>query len=322
MDYYCPALHRRKGLHVTKLSNKRRIAGRPRPPSRNSDRGFTLIELLVVIAIIAILAAMLLPALSRAKEAAYTTACKSNLRQIGIALQNYVVDSHEYPFLFANRKDMLPRILPWYDALQPYIASRGSDAVVPDAAAPNSKVFLCPSYARCVRPGGAIDTNLMLNICSYGYNSAGTSTIIEQPAMGLGGTVILSSSRVVYRYVATRESEILRPSQMIACADAWFTSYPTLVSQQQRPIFGYTDLSVALDFYFDYGIPPPTADYGWATWDAWKPVLRRHAGCWNTSFCDGHVEKLKTKQLFDAHNEEWLRHWNKDNQPHADFLRP
>jgi prepilin-type N-terminal cleavage/methylation domain-containing protein len=70
----------------------------------NSDvaKGFTLVELLVVIAIVAILAALLLPALTSAKSAALRAQCLSNQRQIGVALSAYVMDNADVMPLLQN----------------------------------------------------------------------------------------------------------------------------------------------------------------------------------------------------------------------------
>lgn len=73
--------------------NLRGVPGRPGGRYRRPSQAFTLIELLVVISIIAVLMAVLMPSLNRARKQAQKIACQSNLRQIGIALQTYLPDS-------------------------------------------------------------------------------------------------------------------------------------------------------------------------------------------------------------------------------------
>ena len=91
---------------------------------RQSRRGFTLIELLVVIAIIAILVALLLPAVQQAREAARRSSCKNQLKQLGLALQNYHDTHTVFPIgagLAGTSATGSARRAPWTVLILPFL---------------------------------------------------------------------------------------------------------------------------------------------------------------------------------------------------------
>jgi prepilin-type N-terminal cleavage/methylation domain-containing protein len=114
------------------------------------QRAFTLIELLVVIAIIAILAAILFPVFSHAREKARQATCLSNQKQIGLGFLQYVQDYDEL-FSPADYNTPTPAGIVrvnWQNLVEPYIRAGATGANLQNQKSDPRSVFVCPSYAR------------------------------------------------------------------------------------------------------------------------------------------------------------------------------
>lgn len=165
-------------------------------------KAFTLVELLVVIAIIAILASLLLPVLSAAKEKGKRISCANNLRQISVGLKLYVDDFNS--------------CFPYYGPIVTVNRSNFWDSIL-SASIRNIQSFHCPSVPLSDDDNwSSFDNNwISLPNRSYGYNGFGTAqnTVTRLESLGLSRSFFNSP------YVYIKETAIVKPADMISLSD-------------------------------------------------------------------------------------------------------
>ncbi len=233
-------------------------------------RGFTLIELLIVIAIIAILASMLLPALSSAKDMAKRIGCINSEKQVGLSLAMYTNDSSDwYPhFIASNGNHNMGSWAYWfvqYDYQKPgrYLDSWGTINGTPNWLDISSH---CPSRM----PGPNCDELSDYIIQSTNFSSGG---------VGLGGGYLGATGD----FAGCKVGQVTKPSQLVSFGESWSLKRRATVTTDSIIFLNRTHWPSAIQ------IDPPRLT-------PWQHGSSNGRGS-NYVFSDGHAEFIGWRNI-------------------------
>ncbi len=244
---------------------------------RHKARGFTLIELLVVIAIIALLLAILLPAMGKIKETARAAVCKSNLKNIGLAVQMYLDDyDRKIPNTGSSNHFL------WFEADGVTYRQPGSGGgtywgvFYRDYIKDQTKIFGCPSFQTTT------NTRLIYND-GQSAKESDTNYVIKHAAFGLNHHP---------RARGRNTNDIYRLSDFIYCLD----------HAEPRPDGSTSDCLHNNDIPGAMNLTSYRKSQGGSRWYSYRQIFRhnirrsedeRTGGRTNVLWLDGHVTAIE-----------------------------